>query len=101
MRLFLKHSYCLSKCLDNGSYFLKLLSRTVKLLLCGELYWLGEEGNSHIFFKYCNSDLDRRKHMELAFKDLCSTSSKRLDLLITSGLTEFSALFGECTYSLY
>lgn len=63
---------------------------------------LEEEGNSHIFFfKYCNSDLDGRKHMELAFKDLCFTSFKRLDLLITSGLTEFSALFGECTYSLY
>lgn len=62
---------------------------------------LEEEGNSHFFFfKYCNSYLDGRKHMELAFKDLCFTF-KRLDLLITSGLTEFSALFGECTYSLY
>lgn len=39
--------------------------------------------------------------MELAFKDLCFTSFKRLDLQITSGLTEFGALFGECTYSLY
>lgn len=39
--------------------------------------------------------------MELAFKDLCFTSFKRLDLLITSGLTEFRALFGDRTYSLY
>lgn len=36
----------------------------------------------------------------MAFKDLCFTSFKRLDLQITSGLTEFGALFGECTYSL-
>lgn len=84
-------------------HFLKLLSRTVKLLLYGELYWLGgrKQFPHFFFFKYCSSDLDGRKHMELAFKDLYFTSFKRLDLLITSGLTEFSALFGECTYSLY
>lgn len=35
----------------------------------------------------------------MTFKDLCLTSFKRLDLMITSGLTEFRALFGECTYS--